>query len=85
MTRNLLLTCRCQILQVRNYQIAFSIFKAHRPNYAKGRAGTDADMAACILFLAGPGGLFFNAQVLYPDGGECLPTHGVLIANDVSR
>lgn len=27
-------------------------------------------MAACILFLAGPGGLFLNAQVLYPDGGE---------------
>ena len=40
-------------------------------NPGKGRAGTDPDMAACILFLAGPGGLFLNAQVLYPDGGEC--------------
>ncbi len=29
-------------------------------------------MAACILFLAGPGGLFLNAQVLYPDGGKVL-------------
>lgn len=37
-----------------------------------GRKGTDADMAACILFLAGPGGLFLNGQVLYPDGGNIL-------------
>lgn len=28
-----------------------------------GRTGHDSDMAACILFLAGPGGLFLNAQV----------------------
>ncbi|KAL8815859.1 MAG: hypothetical protein Q9223_005043 [Gallowayella weberi] len=34
-----------------------------------GRPGSDSDMAACILFLAGPGGLFLNSQVLYPDGG----------------
>lgn len=34
------------------------------------RTGYDSDMAACILFLAGPGGLFMNAQILYPDGGE---------------
>ena len=34
------------------------------------RTGNDADMAACILFLAGPGGLFLNNQVLYPDGGR---------------
>ena len=34
------------------------------------RTGHDSDMAACILFLAGQGGLFSNAQVLYPDGGE---------------
>ena len=27
-------------------------------------------MGACILFLAGPGGLFLNSQVLYPDGGK---------------
>ncbi|CAL8582684.1 hypothetical protein XPA_008335 [Xanthoria parietina] len=37
-----------------------------------GRPGSDSDMAACILFLAGPGGLFMNAQVLYPDGGNIL-------------
>ncbi|CAF9938072.1 hypothetical protein IMSHALPRED_000648 [Imshaugia aleurites] len=37
-----------------------------------GRTGHDSDMAACILFLAGPGGLFFNSQVLYPDGGNIL-------------
>jgi len=35
-----------------------------------GRPGSDADMAACILFLAGPGAVFLNSQVLYPDGGE---------------
>ena len=37
-----------------------------------GRTGHDSDMAACILFLAGPGGLFLNNQVLYPDGGSIL-------------
>ncbi|KAL8911543.1 MAG: hypothetical protein Q9171_003307 [Xanthocarpia ochracea] len=37
-----------------------------------GRPGSDADMAACILFLAGPGGVFLNSQVLYPDGGNIL-------------
>ena len=35
-----------------------------------GRTGHDSDMAACILFLAGPGGTFLNSQVLYPDGGK---------------
>lgn len=39
-------------------------------NPGEGRTGNDSDMAACILFLAGPGGLFLNAQVLYPDGGK---------------
>ncbi|KAI4102421.1 MAG: hypothetical protein LQ345_007374 [Seirophora villosa] len=37
-----------------------------------GRPGSDSDMAACILFLAGPGGVFLNSQVLYPDGGNIL-------------
>ena len=37
-----------------------------------GRPGSDADMGACILFLAGPGGLFMNNQILYPDGGNVL-------------
>lgn len=34
-----------------------------------GRKGHDSDMAATILFLAGPGGVFYNSQILYPDGG----------------
>jgi len=34
------------------------------------RTGHDSDIAACRLFLAGPGGLFMNSQVLYPDGGK---------------
>ncbi|KAK3675517.1 hypothetical protein LTR78_004600 [Recurvomyces mirabilis] len=37
-----------------------------------GRGGHDSDMAATILFLAGKGGLFYNEQVLYPDGGSTL-------------
>lgn len=37
-----------------------------------GRKGTDPDMAATILFLAGRGGAFYNHQVLYPDGGATL-------------
>jgi len=37
-----------------------------------GRTGNDADMATCILFLAGPGATFLNSQVLYPDGGNIL-------------
>ncbi|KAL8630103.1 hypothetical protein Q9189_004176 [Teloschistes chrysophthalmus] len=37
-----------------------------------GRPGSDSDMAACILFLSGPGGVFLNSQVLYPDGGNIL-------------
>lgn len=42
-----------------------------------GRPGKDTDMGACILYLAGPGGVFLNGQVIYPDGGMCtlaLPT-----------
>lgn len=35
-----------------------------------GRYGHDTDMAACLLFLAGPGGVFLNNQIIYPDGGE---------------
>jgi hypothetical protein len=34
-----------------------------------GRPGADSDMAASILFLAGPGGVFYNEQILFPDGG----------------
>jgi NAD(P)-dependent dehydrogenase (short-subunit alcohol dehydrogenase family) len=35
-----------------------------------GRPGRDTDMAATILFLAGKGGLFYNGQIVYPDGGK---------------
>ncbi|KAF1941003.1 short chain dehydrogenase/reductase [Clathrospora elynae] len=37
-----------------------------------GRPGKDTDMAATVLTLAGPGGVFYNEQVLYPDGGNSL-------------
>lgn len=37
-----------------------------------GRKGRDQDMAATVLFLAGRGGVFYNEQVLYPDGGNTL-------------
>ncbi|KAI1322462.1 hypothetical protein F5Y16DRAFT_404478 [Xylariaceae sp. FL0255] len=37
-----------------------------------GRPGRDEDMAATILFLAGHGGLFYNSQILYPDGGNTI-------------
>lgn len=33
-----------------------------------GRKGKDSDMAATILFLVGKGGVFFNEQIMYPDG-----------------
>lgn len=32
-----------------------------------GRGGSDAEMAATLLYLAGPGGLFCNGQIMYPD------------------
>lgn len=37
-----------------------------------GRPGKDTDMAATILMLAGRGGVFYNEQVLYPDGGNTI-------------
>ena len=37
-----------------------------------GRPGVDTDMAATVLMLSGPGGGFYNEQVLYPDGGSTL-------------
>jgi len=37
-----------------------------------GRKGYDTDMAATILFLAGKGGVFYNEQILYPDGGNTM-------------
>ncbi len=35
-----------------------------------GRFGYDSDMAACLLYLAGPGGVFLNGQIIYLDGGK---------------
>lgn len=29
-------------------------------------------MAATVLFLAGPGGVFYNDQIMYPDGGNTI-------------
>ncbi|KAK8048140.1 hypothetical protein PG994_009870 [Apiospora phragmitis] len=43
-----------------------------KPTNPAGRTGKDADMAATILFLAGRGGLFYNGQIVYPDGGSTL-------------
>lgn len=43
-----------------------------QPSNPAGRFGFDSDMAASILFLAGPGGVFYNEQVLCPDGGSTL-------------
>jgi NAD(P)-dependent dehydrogenase (short-subunit alcohol dehydrogenase family) len=37
-----------------------------------GRGGHDSDMAATILMLAGNGGLFYNEQTMFPDGGSTL-------------
>lgn len=34
-----------------------------------GRYGSETDMGACVLFLAGPGGQFLNGQIIYPEGG----------------
>ncbi|KAI0140640.1 hypothetical protein BJ166DRAFT_597867 [Pestalotiopsis sp. NC0098] len=43
-----------------------------KPSNPSGRTGHDTDMGATILFLAGRGGLFYNGQILYPDGGSTL-------------
>ncbi|KAF2172461.1 hypothetical protein M409DRAFT_63140 [Zasmidium cellare ATCC 36951] len=42
-----------------------------------GRKGEDSDMGATILFLAGKGGVFYNEQILYPDGGNTLTVPAV--------
>ena len=42
-----------------------------------GRKGHDTDMAATILFLAGKGGVFYNEQIMYPDGGNTLAVPAV--------
>lgn len=36
------------------------------------RGGSDMDMAASILFLVSKAGLFYNNQLLHPDGGQIL-------------
>ena len=42
----------------------------NKPTNPAGRSGHDYDMGATILFLAGKSGLFYNGQILYPDGGK---------------
>lgn len=42
----------------------------NKPTNPAGRTGHDSDMGATILFLAGKSGLFYNGQILYPDGGK---------------
>ncbi|GAB7356733.1 hypothetical protein MBLNU459_g7639t1 [Dothideomycetes sp. NU459] len=37
-----------------------------------GRKGHDTDMGATILFLAGKSGVFYNEQIMYPDGGNTI-------------
>ncbi|KAK7185713.1 short chain dehydrogenase [Paraphaeosphaeria sporulosa] len=37
-----------------------------------GRPNSDIDVAASIVFLAGPGGVFYNEQILFPDGERYL-------------
>ncbi|KAF2185958.1 NAD(P)-binding protein [Zopfia rhizophila CBS 207.26] len=54
-----------------------SVIDKQLPNPA-GRPGNDFDMAATILFLAGLGGVFYNEQILYPDG--VCPTAHVLLS-----
>lgn len=44
-----------------------------------GRYGKDTDMGACILFLAGPGGVFLNSQIIYPDGGMFSDAYSVTL------
>jgi hypothetical protein len=48
-----------------------SVYDGQMSNPA-GRPGKDTDMAATVLMLAGPGGVFYNEQVMYPDGGNTL-------------
>lgn len=50
-----------------------AIHSSHRlTDFILGRPGNDFDMAATVLFLAGPGGVFYNEQVLFPDGGRSI-------------
>jgi len=52
--------------------------KSELPGFGEGlpagRAGKDEDMAASVLFLAGQGGVFYNGQIIAPDGGNLLKT-----------
>ena len=43
-----------------------------RTNSKAERGGSDMDMAASILFLVSKAGLFYNNQLLHPDGGQIL-------------
>lgn len=50
-----------------------------------GRPGHDTDMGASILFLASKGGVFYNDQVLYPDGGRGFPAAMSMACADRTR
>ncbi|TGZ83471.1 NAD(P)-binding protein [Ascodesmis nigricans] len=41
-------------------------------SYPAGRPGREEDVAAAVLYLAGPGGVFVNGQVVRLDGGNLL-------------
>lgn len=41
-------------------------------SYPAQRPGKDEDVAAAVLYLAGPGGVFINGQILHLDGGNML-------------
>jgi len=41
-------------------------------DYPAKRPGKDEDIAAAVLYLAGPGGVFINGQILHLDGGRLL-------------
>jgi NAD(P)-dependent dehydrogenase (short-subunit alcohol dehydrogenase family) len=41
------------------------------------RTGSEQDMAAAILYLAGPGGVYINGQTLNVDGGSLLTTPAI--------
>lgn len=58
-------------LQVRCQWVSPYI-RSHESDVLTGRPGNDMDMAACILYLAGPGGVFLNGQIIFTDGGESL-------------
>jgi len=50
-----------------------------------GRGGSDAEMAATLLYLAGPGGLYCNGEVLHPDVSEISDPLSAYILTTIHR